>query len=74
MITNISVNILYINTVIQELDMREIINNDIKIEQAEFINRLMIDAELSNNDVKIGLCLLYELLSLIKNNNDSKND
>ncbi|MCX8678630.1 hypothetical protein J3U22_03335 [Gilliamella sp. B2865] len=54
--------------------MREIINNDIKIEQAEFINRLMIDAELSNNDVKIGLCLLYELLSLIKNNNDSKND
>ena len=74
MITNISVNILYINTVIQELDMREIINNDIKIEQAEFINRLMIDAELSNNDVKIGLCLLYELLSLIKSNRDSKND
>ena len=36
--------------------------NDIKIERAEFISRLMIDAELSEWDLKIGLCLLHEIL------------
>ncbi|MWN89880.1 hypothetical protein GQ597_04030 [Gilliamella sp. Pra-s65] len=35
---------------------------NVKLEQAELINRLMIDAELSNNDIKIGLCLLHEIL------------
>ena len=35
---------------------------NVKLEQAELINRLMIDAELSNNDINIGLCLLHEIL------------
>ncbi|WP_176700606.1 hypothetical protein [Gilliamella sp. App4-10] len=52
--------------------MDEIKKNDIKLEQAEFINKLMIDAELSENDIKIGLCLLHELLLKIKNRNDSE--
>lgn len=49
-----------------EMDEIEIINA-IKLERAEFISRLMIDAELTENDVKIGLCLLHEsLLDIIK--------
>lgn len=50
----------------------EITKNDIKLEQAEFVNRLMIDTELSEYDIKIGLCLLHELLLKIKNRNDSE--
>lgn len=41
--------------------------NDIKIERAEFISRLMIDAELSERDLKIGLCLLHEILLMPMN-------
>ncbi|MWN89851.1 hypothetical protein GQ597_03885 [Gilliamella sp. Pra-s65] len=52
--------------------MDEITKNDIKLEQAEFVNRLMIDTELSEYDIKIGLCLLHELLLKIKNRNDSE--
>lgn len=49
-----------------EMDKIEI-NNAIKLERVEFISRLMIDAELTENDVKIGLCLLHEsLLDIIK--------
>lgn len=42
--------------------MDELTTNDIKIERAEFVSRLMIDANLSERDVKIGLCLLHEIL------------
>jgi len=42
--------------------MDELTINDIKIERAEFVSRLMIDAELSERDLKIGLCLLHEIL------------
>ena len=42
--------------------MDESIINDIKIERAEFVSRLMIDADLSERDLKIGLCLLHEIL------------
>ncbi|MCO6549586.1 MAG: hypothetical protein J6580_02770 [Gilliamella sp.] len=52
--------------------MDEITKNDIKLEQAEFVNRLMIDTELSEYDIKIGLCLLHELLLKVKNRNDSE--
>lgn len=53
--------------------MNKIMQNDIKIEYAEFVNRLMIDAELSSADIKIGLCLLYELLLVIKKNSNPEN-
>jgi hypothetical protein len=46
--------------------MDQITINSVKLEQAEFLNRLMIDAELSNNDVQIGLCLLHEILSKMR--------
>lgn len=46
--------------------MDQLTINSIKLEQAEFINRLMIDAPLSENDVKIGLCLLHEILLEMK--------
>jgi energy-converting hydrogenase A subunit M len=46
--------------------MDQITINSIKLEQAEFLNKLMIDAELSKNDIKIGLCLLHDILSKIK--------
>lgn len=46
--------------------MDQITINSIKLEQAEFVNRLMIDAPLSENDVKIGLCLLHEILLKMK--------
>lgn len=36
--------------------------NSIKIEQAELLNRLLIDAPLSDNDIKIGLCMLHEII------------
>ncbi|WP_158092430.1 hypothetical protein [Gilliamella sp. N-G2] len=42
--------------------MDELTINDIKIERAEFVSRLMIDADLSERDLKIGLCLLHEIL------------
>ena len=47
--------------------MDESIINDIKIERAEFVSRLMIDAELSERDLKIGLCLLREILLMSMN-------
>ena len=46
--------------------MDQITINSIKLEQAEFLNKLMIDAELSKNDMKIGLCLLHEILLKMK--------
>lgn len=46
--------------------MDQITINSIKLEQAEFLNKLMIDAELSKNDIKIGLCLLHEILLKMK--------
>lgn len=58
--------------------MDQITINSIKIEQAELINRLMIDAPLSENDIKIGLCLLHEILIKMKdfdkNNNNVMRD
>lgn len=36
--------------------------NSIRIEQAELLNRLLIDAPLSDNDIKIGLCMLHEII------------
>ncbi|WP_085247396.1 hypothetical protein [Gilliamella mensalis] len=51
---------------------RSEVTNHIKLEQAEFVNKLMIDAELSEDDIKIGLCLLHELLLKIKSRNDSE--
>lgn len=42
--------------------MDEITKNYIKLERAEFVSRLMIDSDLSEKNVKIGLCLLHELL------------
>ena len=45
-----------------ELIMDRITINCIKLEQAEFVNRLMIDVQLTDKDIKIGLCLLHELL------------
>lgn len=48
---------------------------NVKLEQAEFINRLMIDAPLSENDIKVGLCLLHEILLKIKEvENEVKQD
>lgn len=52
--------------------MDDITVNSIKLEQAEFINRLMIDSELSERDIEIGLCLLYEILSKMKENSEHK--
>lgn len=46
--------------------MDQITINSIKVEQAELLNRLMIDAPLSENDVKVGLCLLHEILIKMK--------
>lgn len=46
--------------------MKEL-KQEIQLEQAEFINRLMIDTVLSENDIKIGLCLLHEILLKMKN-------
>lgn len=46
--------------------MDQITINSIKIEQAELLNRLMIDATLSENDIKIGLCMLHEMLLKMK--------
>jgi hypothetical protein len=54
------------------MKMDQITINSIKLEQAEFVNRLMIDTELSEYDIKIGLCLLHELLLKIKNRNNSE--
>lgn len=58
--------------------MDQITINSIEIEQAELINRLMIDAPLSENDIKIGLCLLHEILIKMKdfdkNNNNVMRD
>lgn len=51
--------------------MDQITINSIKLEQAEFVNRLMIDAPLSENDVKIGLCLLHEILLKMKDSDNS---
>lgn len=42
------------------------LDQDIKLEQAEFLNRLMIDCELSQRDVKVGLCLLHDILINLK--------
>ncbi|WP_334323596.1 hypothetical protein [Gilliamella apicola] len=47
--------------------MDELTKNYIKIERAEFVSRLMIDAELSERDLKIGLCLLHEILLMLMN-------
>ncbi|WP_392551223.1 hypothetical protein RHO14_06930 [Orbus wheelerorum] len=44
------------------------------IEYAEFVNRVMIDTDLSQEDIKIGLCLLHELLTEIKQTDDIKLD
>lgn len=52
----------------------ENINNDIKLEQAEFVNRLMIDAELTERDIKIGLCLLHEILLAMQEKSKIKQD
>lgn len=46
--------------------MDQITINSIKIEQAELLNRLLIDATLSENDTKIGLCMLHEMLLKMK--------
>lgn len=55
--------------------MDQITTNSIKLEQAKFINRLMIDAPLSENDIKVGLCLLHEILLKIKEaENEVKQD
>lgn len=55
--------------------MDQLTINSIKLEQAEFINRLMIDAPLSENDIKVGLCLLHEILLKIKEvENEVKQD
>ena len=44
------------------------------LECAEFVSRLMIDSDLSEKDVKIGLCLLHELLyKMIMNTNTNTN-
>ncbi|MCX8587281.1 MULTISPECIES: hypothetical protein [unclassified Gilliamella] len=48
------------------------LKNQIKLERAEFISRLMIDAELSQRDVQIGLCLLHESLLKIQKNTKQK--
>ncbi|MCX8578834.1 hypothetical protein J3U35_05210 [Gilliamella sp. B2717] len=48
------------------------LKNQIKLERAEFISRLMIDAELSQRDVQIGLCLLHESLLKIQKNTKHK--
>ncbi|OCF98850.1 hypothetical protein [Gilliamella sp. wkB308] len=48
------------------------LKNQIKLERAEFISRLMIDAELSQRDVQIGLCLLHESLLKIQKNTEHK--
>ena len=54
--------------------MDEITKNYIKLERAEFVSRLMIDSNLSEKDVKIGLCLLHELLyKMIMNTNTNTN-
>lgn len=53
--------------------MDQITINSIKIEQAELINRLMIDAPLSENDIKIGLCLLHEILIKMKDFDKNNN-
>lgn len=53
--------------------MDELTTNDIKIERAEFVSRLMIDANLSERDVKIGLCLLHEILLRPINPMNTKN-
>ncbi|WP_186278025.1 hypothetical protein [Gilliamella apicola] len=53
--------------------MDQITINSIKIEQAELINRLMIDAPLSENDIKVGLCLLHEILTKMKDFDKSNN-
>lgn len=45
----------------------KILDRDVKLEQAEFLNRLMIDSEsLSRQDIKIGLCLLHDILINMK--------
>jgi hypothetical protein len=44
----------------------KILDRDVKLEQAEFLNRLMIDCELSQQDVKVGLCLLHDILINLK--------
>jgi hypothetical protein len=45
----------------------KILDQDVKLEQAEFLNRLMIDSEsLSQQDIKIGLCLLHDILINMK--------
>lgn len=53
--------------------MDQITINSIKIEQAELINRLMIDAPLSENDIKVGLCLLHEILIKMKDFDKNNN-
>ena len=54
--------------------MDKITKNYIKLECAEFVSRLMIDSDLSEKDVKIGLCLLHELLyKMIMHTNTNTN-
>lgn len=52
--------------------MDQITINSIKIEQAELLNRLMIDATLSENDIKIGLCMLHEMLLKMKKSDENQ--
>lgn len=52
--------------------MDQITINSIKIEQAELLNRLMIDATLSENDIKIGLCMLHEMLLKMKESDNNQ--
>lgn len=55
--------------------MDKITKNYIKLECAEFVSRLMIDSDLSEKDVKIGLCLLHELLyKMIMNTNTNTDE
>ena len=59
----------------QSVSMDEITKNYIKLERAEFVSRLMIDSDLSEKNVKIGLCLLHELLyKMIMNTNNNNNN
>ena len=48
------------------------LKNEIVLERAEFISRLMIDSSLTQRDVQIGLCLLHESLLKIQKNTKHK--
>lgn len=52
--------------------MKEL-KQEIQLEQAEFINRILIDCELSERDVKIGLCILHQKLKQLIQYNSSFN-